>query len=256
MYADNAFRICLAASTLLHLGIIWPRPFHSLPLKTGAPERRIEMTYFSNAAAPPRQFGALKNPERSNSPELAAIPDVKNGSGAISKEAPARNSDQRLLSKTSAPPEAGLRAEERNAAGKTEQAPDEKKSAAKNDAPSIARSGPEKTQDNAFVIGITGKKGAAYEKYYIEVREKIRAVIEKNKRGPLPESEIYVKFIVERSGALKNVFLYKNGPIDADGLTSLAVESIKEAAPFPSFADSIKEDELQFNLPVRVVLRD
>ena len=103
------------------------------------------------------------------------------------------------------------------------------------------------------VVDIGIQKGAVYEKYYLDVRDKIRSVIEKNKRGLLKESEIYVHFVVDKNGALKDLRLYKTSGNDAGNLEILAIRSIKKAAPFPPFSDKIKEDELQFNLPIRVI---
>ncbi len=67
------------------------------------------------------------------------------------------------------------------------------------------------------------------------------------------ESEVGIKFVLDRNGNLKDIFLYRGTGPDASSLEKLAVKSVKEASPFPPFSDKIKEGELQFNLPIRVV---
>lgn len=106
------------------------------------------------------------------------------------------------------------------------------------------------------IADIGDRKGAVYEKYYLDVRNKIKSTVEKNKRGLFKESEIYVRFTLDRTGALKDISLYKAGGSEFAELERLAIKSIKEAAPFQSFDDKIKEDELQFNLPIRVIRKN
>ncbi|MBL7071303.1 MAG: hypothetical protein ISS26_03920 [Candidatus Omnitrophica bacterium] len=87
--------------------------------------------------------------------------------------------------------------------------------------------------------------------YYLRVREKIKSVLDKNKKGFAGEGELHVRFIVERSGALKNLTLYRRYGRDIRKLGPIALNSIKEAAPFPPFTSEMRESELIFKLPIR-----
>ncbi len=220
MYRDNIFRICLVLSISLHAGLMLPWSFLNLFSKTYAGYQNIELTYFSGNKTLEARVNELQDVyAKKTSPESikSSTPDVDRKPKAEVKT-PAED-------KTDKEKEAGSTTEAKTAA----------------------------QEQKVEVADIGAQKGAVYEKYYLDVRDKIRLVIEKNKRGFLKESEIYVRFVVDKNGGLKDLRLYKASGRDAASLEVLAVRSIKEAAPFPPFSDKIKEEELQFNLPIRVI---
>lgn len=238
MHTSDIFRICLIVSMTAHLAFFAPWTFLYFKPMPRASFQKVELTYF-------------------NKIKMSDIPVCPSGQ----KIAPS------VMSKLSVSPEikpaadviksgAGQSAGEKISAKKSEQDPIKEMPVKKEEKPQITAARAEKKNDNDNVIDIGAQKGVVYEKYYLDVREKIRGVIEKNRKELLKESEVCVKFIVERSGALKNIYLYKSSGVDAGGLENLAVKSIKEAAPFQPFIDKIKEDELQFNLPIRVIRKD
>lgn len=232
MYADAIFGICLILSISAHLVLLLPWPslhFHSRPK---VPFQKMELTYL-------------------NKTKIAAAPAVMLAPLAVPKaSAPI---EARLAPVSAAKPDTGKAAAENLTAKKDEQKPATETLPKKEAGPQIAAGHAEKKNDPGGVIDIGTQKGVVYEKYYLDVREKIRGVIEKNRKGLLRESEVCVKFIVERNGALKDLYLYKSNGADAGSLEELALKSIKEAAPFHPFSDKIKEVELQFNLPIRVI---
>lgn len=220
MYRDNIFRICLILSISLHAGIMIPWSFLNFFAAKDAGCQNIELTYFSGAKAMEARVNKLQDAyakKLSPEPVKSNTPDVE----------PKPNAEVRT------PAENKLNKEKEEGSAVAEKAA---------------------AQEHEIEIpDIGAQKGAVYEKYYLDVRGKIRSIIEKNKRAQLKESEIYVRFVVDRQGALRDLRLYKASGAGAGNLEALAIRSIKEAAPFPPFGDKIKEDELQFNLPIRVI---
>ncbi|MFH0839737.1 MAG: hypothetical protein V1883_01820 [Candidatus Omnitrophota bacterium] len=100
------------------------------------------------------------------------------------------------------------------------------------------------------IVDIGSRKGIVYEEYFRSIRDKIKTIIEKNKRGRFGKNDIYVKFIVNKSGALKDISLYKSSGPNSRLLEEVAIRSIREAAPFLPFGEGIKENELSLNLKI------
>jgi TonB family protein len=93
--------------------------------------------------------------------------------------------------------------------------------------------------------------GILSSEYGIKVREKIKAIIEKNKKSFTKEGEVYVKFVIDRNGRLKDVMLYKSSGKNMRSLETIAIESIKQASPFSPFSADMTENELLFKLPIK-----
>ena len=235
MYIDSIFRICLIVSISVHLAFFVPWPFLHFQSKPKVPFQNLELTYFNKAKMPDTPVTKMTPPVM---PKLSVLPETKPAAGNVIKPGTSQSAGEKISAK------------------KDEQNPIKEIPVKKEEKPQIAASHTEKKNDNDSVIDIGTQKGVVYEKYYLDVREKIRGIIEKNRKGFLKESEVCVKFIVERNGTLKDLYLYKSSGADAGSLENLAVKSIKEAAPFHPFTDKIKEDELQFNLPIRVIRKD
>ena len=233
MYTDSLFRICLIASVSIHLCLISPWSLPNLLPKREIPlSRKIEMTYLKENKIVPAPAKDIKLQAGRGIP---IHPEIKNGDGLLDKPA----------GQFKAPEPVSVKAEELKSI---------KDSIVKKE--ENVRIAAEQTKENrnkVEIIDIGTRKGTVYEKYYFDVRERIRSVIEKNKQDILKESEVCIRFIVDRNGNLKDIYLYKSNGPDADSLERLAVKSIREAAPFPPFTSKINEGELQFNLPIKVI---
>jgi len=224
MHTDNIFRLCIIVSISLHLCLVLPWPFLNFLSKPETPFQKMEMTYFNEKEMP--------------RPKSITLSEIKSGNTALA----AKTADSHNISE-SAP------------AKKKEQEPVKEMTTKKEEKPVDSARPVDEKRENSEIIEIGTQKGVVYEKYYLDVREKIKAIIEKNKRGILNESEVCIRFIVDRNGTLKDLYLYKSSGREAGNLEKLAVKSIRAASPFPPFTDKIKENELQFNLPIRVIRR-
>jgi outer membrane biosynthesis protein TonB len=90
-------------------------------------------------------------------------------------------------------------------------------------------------------------KGTSYITYYQLVREKIRRIAYQKYSG----SEVgytYMTFIVSNDGLLKEVRLVKERSSESVYLQQIALRSIKDASPFPSFPGSLDYPQLSFNV--------
>jgi len=93
------------------------------------------------------------------------------------------------------------------------------------------------------------KKNPAYMNYYRLIREKIRSNTyhnyNTNRRG-----EVLVGFLILKDGTLKDVRLSPES-VGNRTLRDIALESIKEAAPFPVFPEELKKySQLRFNISI------
>ena len=93
------------------------------------------------------------------------------------------------------------------------------------------------------------KKNPAYMSYYRLIREKIRANTYQN-YNTNRKGEILVDFLVLKSGDLEAVRLDPSSTSNKI-LREIALKSIKEAAPFPSFPDELKKySHLKFTISI------
>jgi outer membrane biosynthesis protein TonB len=93
------------------------------------------------------------------------------------------------------------------------------------------------------------KNNPAYMDYYRLIRERIRANAyanyNYNKKG-----EVSLTFLIFHDGSLHDVSLNPESIEDAT-LRKIAIKSVKESAPFPSFpAELQKYSKLQFKIPI------
>ncbi|MDD5679899.1 MAG: TonB C-terminal domain-containing protein [Candidatus Omnitrophica bacterium] len=235
MYTDSIFKICLIVSVSAHLCLVLPWPFLSFLLKPDMPSQKIETVYFNeNKIA----HAAIIDIKPQSMPKPSVSSEIKSGSDSAAKASGSHDTPKPVLTK------------------KEEQKPIQEVSVKKEEIPKSTARRTEEKRNEVEIIDLGTQKGIAYEKYFLDVREKIRSIIEKNKRTFLKESEVCVRFILDRNGMLRDLYLYKSSGTDAGSLERLAVKSIKEAAPFPPFTGKIKEGELQFNLPIRVIRKD
>jgi len=87
----------------------------------------------------------------------------------------------------------------------------------------------------------------SYISYYQIVREKIRRSAYQNYISN-EKGEVYLSFIIARDGALKEVRLSDEKSSVNHYLKDLALRSLQDAAPFPSFPKELDYPQLSFNI--------
>jgi TonB family protein len=93
------------------------------------------------------------------------------------------------------------------------------------------------------------EKNPAYMDYYRLIREKIRANTYHN-YNTNRKGEVLVGFLVDKDGSLRNVKLDPES-ISNEDLRDIALESIKESAPFPAFPPELeKYSQLRFSISI------
>ena len=93
------------------------------------------------------------------------------------------------------------------------------------------------------------KKLEEYIQYYELIREKIKKHAAKN-FSSREEGEVEVVFTLNKNGALKALSVNGPGSAKNSRLKNTALESIKYAAPFPAFPDSLTRGELAFTIAI------
>jgi len=87
----------------------------------------------------------------------------------------------------------------------------------------------------------------AYLSYYKRVREKIRFYAYKN-YTQAEEGEVYLSFSISSDGSLKRLGLKEEKSSKSQYLKRIALKSIRDASPFPSFPKELDFSELSFNI--------
>ena len=150
MRRDTIFRICLIISISLHAGLMLPWLFRNFFATKDAGYQNIELTYFSGTKTLEARVNEFENvyaKKASRGSIKSSMPDVEPKPKAEVKTPAEDKTDKE--EETGSATEAKVAAEEQK----------------------------------VEVVDIGIQKGAVYEKYYLDVRDKIRSVIEKNKRG-------------------------------------------------------------------------
>jgi outer membrane biosynthesis protein TonB len=93
-------------------------------------------------------------------------------------------------------------------------------------------------------------KRAMYIDYYRAVREKIRQCADANctTNKRLGEGEIFLSFIVASSGELLQVRVVDGKSINDPLLRGIAINSIRDASPFPPFPQGMSQYQITFNV--------
>ncbi len=93
-------------------------------------------------------------------------------------------------------------------------------------------------------------KKATYISYYRAVREKIREWADRNypKNKKLAEGEVFLSFIVASSGELLQVMVVDEKSVSSRFLRNIAINSIRDASPFPSFPKGMEYYQITFNV--------
>lgn len=219
MWRDAPFKICLILSTFIHLTFLYPWSFLEVTPSAKITFQKLELTYFKVGET-----------------EDVLVKDIKPIT-SIKEKSEKEDTKTKRLEKI----KIDLK---RDAESKIE----EEKT--KEEKPEIAKVPQRETDAKES----DSEDETLRDSYYLEVREKIKAALEKNGRRFMKEGDVYVRFIVKRDGTLKDLILYKKSGKNMRVLEEIAIKSIKEASPFPAFDESMKEAELPFDLPIRFSL--
>lgn len=93
---------------------------------------------------------------------------------------------------------------------------------------------------------------ATYISYYKAVREKIRQFADRNypKNRVLGEGEVFLSFVVASSGELLRVRVVNERSSDNSLLRNIAINSIRDACPFPPFPKGMNQYQITFNVVI------
>ncbi|MFO8052758.1 MAG: TonB family protein [Candidatus Omnitrophota bacterium] len=93
------------------------------------------------------------------------------------------------------------------------------------------------------------QKSSAYMNYYRIIREKIRKKAYQSYKGQ-DQGKIYLNFNITSNGSLEAIQLMGQSAKSSE-LKKIAISSIKESTPFPSFPEGLEEySQLQFNISI------
>ena len=121
------------------------------------------------------------------------------------------------------------------------------------------------TQNSRAVIGAKSKKfetvvndekdstrKATYIGYYRSVREKIRYYADRNylKEGSASQGEVFLSFVVTASGELLHIMIIDAKSIEDPLLRNIAIDSIRDASPFPAFPQGMNQYQVTFNVVI------
>jgi len=97
----------------------------------------------------------------------------------------------------------------------------------------------------------SGRK-ATYISYYRSVREKIRYYADKNyiKEGSASQGEIFLSFVVTSGGELLHIMIIDARSAEDLLLRNLAIDSVRDASPFPVFPEGMTQHQITFNVVI------
>ncbi len=90
-------------------------------------------------------------------------------------------------------------------------------------------------------------KNPKYNSYYEAVRDKIRKCAYDN-YNRYETGEVYLVFVVNNDGSLKDAKIVEEKTQAAGYLKEVALQSLKDASPYPVFPDGLAYPELSFNV--------
>ena len=95
----------------------------------------------------------------------------------------------------------------------------------------------------------SGKK-ATYIGYYRLVREKIRYYADRNyiKEGSASQGEVFLSFVVTSKGELIRIMIMDNRSARDLLLRDIAINSVRDASPFPVFPQGMNQYQITFNV--------
>lgn len=89
-----------------------------------------------------------------------------------------------------------------------------------------------------------------YIQYYELIRERIKKCVAAKYRNSRSQGSVDVTFVVGRTGSLKKLYLDQKKSTKDPSLVKAALESIKEASPFPVFPETLDKQELVFSIAI------
>jgi TonB family protein len=95
----------------------------------------------------------------------------------------------------------------------------------------------------------SGRK-TTYIGYYRSVREKIRYYADRNyvKEGTSTQGEAFLSFVVASNGELLHIMVIDNRSSADSALRDIAINSIRDASPFPAFPQGMNQYQITFNV--------
>ena len=88
-----------------------------------------------------------------------------------------------------------------------------------------------------------------YKNYYARIRNRIKNAAYLNYTVP-KEGEVFLNFILTRDGKIKNIVISQEHSVPHKNLKRIALNSLKQASPYPKFPKEIDLGELSFNLVI------
>ncbi len=216
MLSDIPLKICIITSVFIHTTLLYPWPILRSLSRHEISFQKIELTYFHDKAIDDvilRDINPITSMSGAAGAKVAELKKVQ--------IEPAKKSVQQVKPK--------------------------KEKADKSITKALSET-PSKAEDDS-VKGLSESDSLRLD-YCMRVREKIKSMIEKNKKKLVKGGEVYVRFAISNDGTLQDMALYKSFGKGTKRLEALAIKSIKEAAPFPPFSDDMSDTKLLFKLPI------
>jgi hypothetical protein len=104
--------------------------------------------------------------------------------------------------------------------------------------------GLESVMDNKEINRISSP---SYISYYQIIREKIRRCAYQSYTRQ-DAGEVYMSFVIASNGELNNLKVVDERSVHNDYLRSIALQSVKEASPYPAFPQDLEYPQLSFNV--------
>lgn len=105
-------------------------------------------------------------------------------------------------------------------------------------------------EDEKYIEEEELEKLEDYIQYYELIRERIRKYVMRNCSSFVDEGGVDLLFTLTDKGALKTISVDESRSVKSSYLKKAALRSVRKAAPFPSFPDSLERGELTFSISI------
>ncbi len=246
MYENKSLQLAVLISIFLHFTIFLSAPYMGV-LHEKQPLNPIKVAYFKIEEHPEKLIGQKSEKlagQKPESPYHQVLPPM-------SPEALPEVRKEDIIN----PP--------------LEPQPAEKQAQVKKEEPTVETIG--SGSGSRAVIGGKGKKfetvvndekdsgkKATYIGYYRLVREKIRYYADRNyiKAGSASQGEVFLSFVVTSSGELLHIMIIDRRSADDSLLRNIAIDSVKDASPFPAFPQGMNQYQITFNVVISFELNN
>jgi len=222
MSANRTLQIALLISFATHVVIVVQNPGY-LFFTPQVKSQKIEVNYIKSAASKHQQAGRTVSPK--NEPLLNLSSKI-----SMEKSNPPPFIDREALSRSS------MRSSHKEPAF-------DKPALTKPDIIAI------KKKITLPPLDIGKISSPSYINYYQVVREKIRRAAYQNYNRN-DTGEVYITFIISNAGYLKEVRLVEEKSQAAPYLKEIALQSVRNASPFPNFPKELDYSQLSFNVVI------